>query len=92
MGRRVEIGCSQDPHLWVSNPQRIIKIQRFSPRSKGSKSQNGLPHLGVMRWEDKAPEGAGFEGHWGLVFPQKPRAVVGNRILALFKKKLIYFF
>ena len=49
------------------NPQRKkSKLQKFSPRSKGSEPNIKLLSLGVLHQEDETSRMPGFESQWGL--------------------------
>ena len=58
MGRRTERRYSQNLYPWVGDPQmgRKLQLQRFSPRSEGSKPHIGLLSLGVLHQEDESSE------------------------------------
>ena len=70
---------NQDPYSWVGDWQTAewLQLQRFPPRSKGSKPHIGLPSLGILHQEDEPPECLALKAS-GAYFPESQRAV-GNR-------------
>ena len=77
--RSMEMWYSQDPYHKLGNLQmgKLLQFQRFSPRSKGSKPQEGLPNLWVLHQEDEPLECLTLKA--SRVYFQESQRIVANR-------------
>jgi len=65
------------------------KLQKFSPRSKGSEPNIKLLSLGVLHQEDESSRMSGFESQWGLYMGELEGYKIDTPLLKTHAKSLM---